>query len=311
MDFSCDPVKCLECGIEFPYSNGYFVSHLRRDHNLSLRDYVVKYEYENNENKVPKCQCGYCNEPVPFHRGKFLEGQKLRKHQNYEWLKEQYIKKHGVPKCESCGADNDNFYRGYPRKNCSYCVAEGRINQKDKSVFKTYKKTKKTIKEKYGVSNPMHLLKNRNKSRERMIKNNPMKNSDTAYKAANTFCSRIDSGEISFYKNKKYKETNLNYQSSYELDFLELCDKTGILESISNGKWHKFIEQDKIYGENTITDFCFGDDYEIEIKSSYILKRQGGIKKLFAKKRAVENKGKKFIFILDKDYSEFLDIIKK
>ena len=46
-------------------------------------------------------------------------------------------------------------------------------------------------------------------------------------------------------------------------------------------------------------------DFEIEIKSSYILKRQGGLKKLFAKKRAVEITGKKYIFILDKDYREF------
>lgn len=309
MDFSHDPVKCLECGKKFPYSNGYFVSHLKKAHNMSLRDYVVKYEYDNDENKVPKCQCGYCNDPVPFYRGKFSEGQKLRIHQNHQWLKEQYIKKYGIPKCESCGGDNDNFYRGYPRKNCHQCVSDKKINQKNKSVFNTHQKTEKTIKEKYGVSNPMHLAKNRDEARERMIKNNPMKNPTIAYKAADTFCSRINSGEINFYKNKKYKGTNLNYQSSYELDFLELCEKEEILEFISNGKWHKFIEQDKIYGENLVTDFCFGDDYEIEIKSSYILKRQGGIKKLFAKKRAVESEGKKFIFILDKDYSEFLELI--
>lgn len=95
MDFSCDPVKCLECGKEFPYSNGYFVSHLSKEHNLTLRQYVVKWEYNNDEDKVPKCQCGYCDEPVPFYRGQFLIGQKLRAHQNHNWLKEQYIKKHG------------------------------------------------------------------------------------------------------------------------------------------------------------------------------------------------------------------------
>ena len=98
MDFSCDPVKCLECGKEFPYSNGYFVSHLLKEHNLSLRQYVIKWEYDNDETKIPKCQCGYCDEPVPFYRGKFLIGQKLRAHQNHDWLKEQYIKKYGMAK---------------------------------------------------------------------------------------------------------------------------------------------------------------------------------------------------------------------
>ena len=47
---------------------------------------------------------------------------------------------------------------------------------------------------------------------------------------------------------------------------------------------------------------------EIEIKSSYILKIQGGIQKIFAKQRAIEHKGRQFIFILDKDYSEFLNV---
>ena len=51
-----------------------------------------------------------------------------------------------------------------------------------------------------------------------------------------------------------------------------------------------------------MTDFSI-DNYEIEIKSSYIMKKQGGIDAVFAKKKAVETSGKKYIFILDKDYS--------
>ena len=270
MDFSCDPVKCLECGEEFPYSNGYFVLHLKRNHNMSLRDYVVKFEYGNDENKVPKCQCGYCNEPVPFWRGKFKIGTTLQPHRNYEWQKEQYIKKYGIPKC-LCGSDILNFTRGKPNQTCGSCHSTVKLNMKQ---------------------------------------NNPMKNPETAYKAADTFCSKINSGEINFYKTKKYKETDLNYQSSYELDFLKLCDKIEIIKYISNGKWHKFLNEDKKYGENLITDFCYKDNYEIEIKSSYILKKQGGMEKLFAKKKAVESTGKQYIFILDKDYTEFLSLIK-
>lgn len=57
-----------------------------------------------------------------------------------------------------------------------------------------------------------------------------------------------------------------------------------------------------------ITDFSI-NNYEIEIKSSWILKKQGGIKKLNEKRKAVELAGKQYIFILDKDYSEFLEII--
>jgi len=39
------------------------------------------------------------------------------------------------------------------------------------------------------------------------------------------------------------------------------------------------------------------------------MKKQGGVSKLFAKKEAVECTGKKYIVIMDKDYTEFLEII--
>jgi hypothetical protein len=290
MDFSCDPVKCLECGNEFPYSNGYFVSHLKKEHNMSLRDYVVKYEYENNENKVPKCQCGYCNDSVPFYRGKFLSGQKLRAHQNSEWLENQYIKKFGTPKCEFCGNDNDNFYRGYPRKNCKKCVSDGNLNKVDKNIFNTSSKTRKTLMEKYGVVNPGQFEKNKNNASKRMHDYN------SNWKKNHTI--------------RKYKDTKIYYQSSFEYDFLEMCEIQYILNRISNGSSFNFLQEDQQYGHRYMSDFCLDNQYEIEIKSSYILKKQGGIKVIMAKKKAVENSGKKYIFILDKDYSEFLNIIK-
>lgn len=282
MDFSCDPVKCLECGKEFPYSNGYFVSHLSKEHNLTLRQYVVKWEYNNDEDKVPKCQCGYCDEPVPFYRGQFLIGQKLRAHQNHNWLKEQYIKKHGVPKCKSCGKENDNFYRGKPRENCHKCVKNGKINQDNKSRFGSSEKTISTLKKRYGVINTSQFPKNRENASKRMIEYN------SNWKKNHTI--------------KKYKNTELYYQSSFEYDFLQLCENKGILSQLSNGHSYNYLPEDKKYGIRLMTDFSI-EDYEIEIKSSYIMKKQGGIEAIFAKKKAIEASGKKYIFILDKDYS--------
>lgn len=288
MDFSCDPIKCLECGKEYPYSNGYFVSHLKKEHNLSLREYVIKWEFNNDKNNIPKCQCGYCNNPVPFYRGQFLEGQKLRIHQNHIWLKEQYIKKYGIPKCESCGENNDNFNRGFPRKNCTKCVSNGKINQIDKFKFGCFEKTKKTLTEKYGVINASQFKENREKASIRM--------------------SEYNSNWIKNHSIKKYKGTELYYQSSFEYDFLQLCENKGILSQLNNGHSYNYLKEDKKFGIRLMTDFSL-DDYEIEIKSSYILKKQGGLEKLFAKKKAVEDTGKKYIFILDKDYREFLTIL--
>jgi len=90
--------------------------------------------------------------------------------------------------------------------------------------------------------------------------------------------------------------------------FLELCETLGILSDIKNGKCYDYLKEDSNFGNRTLTDFSY-KDYEIEIKSSYILEKQGGMNKLDAKRRAIESSGKKYIFILDKNYSEFLKII--
>jgi len=286
MDFSCEPIKCLECGKDFPYSNGYFVSHLFKEHNLTLRQYVVKWEYGDEEN-IPKCQCGYCNDPAPFYRGKFLYGQKLRKHQNHDWLKEQYIKKNGGQKCESCGKENNNFHRGCPRKNCKECVEKGKINQGDKSSFNTYSETAKTMKKKYGIINSGQFPTNKENASKRMSEYN------SNWKKNHTI--------------KKYKNTELYYQSSFEYDFLKLCEEWGILNQIKNGHSYNYLVEDKKYGIRLMTDFSIGD-YEIEIKSSYIMKKQGGVDAVFAKKKAVEFLDKKYLFILDKNYSNFIKL---
>jgi len=377
MDFSCDPIKCLICSNKFPYSNGYFVSHLKKEHNMSLRDYVVKYDYNNDENKIPKCQCGYCNEPVPFWRGKFLEGQKLRKHQNHKWQKEQYIKKYGISKCY-CGNNITTFNRGKPIKHCDKCVKDKKIYLDNTGIFKKgVLSGREGMLKKYGVDSYSKLDHVRKQYSKRMKENNPMSNLDIAKKAGNTQKLRIQSGEIvpyggikrknailkaketkrkrykngcfdnekmkkaifekygvehisqleenrkkssermiaynsdwkNHYNTKKYKNTSLYYQSSYEYEFLELCEDNGILHRIKNGNFYNYLNEDRGCGIRHITDFYLDDKFEIEIKSSYILKKQGGIQKVFAKKRAVEESGKRYIFILDKDYLEFLSLI--
>ena len=57
-----------------------------------------------------------------------------------------------------------------------------------------------------------------------------------------------------------------------------------------------------------LTDFSFGD-YEIEIKSTYILNKQGGLDLINKKKGNVESNGKKYILVLDKNYLEIIPII--
>lgn len=106
------------------------------------------------------------------------------------------------------------------------------------------------------------------------------------------------------YKVKKFKDTELIYQSSYEYHFLEYCERNNIFDKVKNGNIYDFLPEESDYGFRTITDYSIGD-LEIEIKSGYILEKQGGYDVIDIKKSAVERAGKKFLLILNKDYSEF------
>jgi len=130
--------ECKICGLSFDYKSGWFTTHLVKEHNVTLKDYIIKYELDN---KTPKCQCGFCDEDAPFFRGKFLE--RIGDHQKYKWLQEQYINKNGIPKCETCG-NNVNWKRGLPNKYCSFKCLPNRWNQD---------KIKETVKRIYGVDN--------------------------------------------------------------------------------------------------------------------------------------------------------------
>jgi len=153
-------------------------------------------------------------------------------------------------------------------------------------------KMKITYLKNLGVDHPSKLLINRQNSSKRMINNNSLFNFTNCYKI------------------KKYKDTDLCYQSLYEYHFLEYCEKNNILNRVKNGNVYDFLPEDSDHGFRTITDFCI-DDTEIEIKSTYILEIQGGDIVLNIKRSSVERTGKKYLLILDKKYSEFYDKIIK
>ncbi len=139
--------------------------------------------------------------------------------------------------------------------------------------------------------NPGSLPEAREKGRQTYIRNSEM---------------GLHNKETKF-KKKLYKETSLMYQSSYELDFLELCDNKEVLARVKNAPCFSAID----YPYNFYApDYILDDIYVIEIKSWYIENLQekrcpGIIKK---KEALVISKGYKFLYIKDKDYNELLKV---
>lgn len=356
-----DVKKCEICGKEFAIKTGWFSKHLKEEHNLELKDYIIEYEMDEK----PLCECG-CGEVPNLYRGKFKKY--VTGHNTFEWKKKRWIEDNGEPICPVCGEVIEKWNRGKPNKYCSdkcmYSVQDNFNQEKIRNnVKKRYgvdnvmdlkwvrEKQKKNIKEKYnndfvdiqnkfkqtnleryGVEYPQQLKvfqdkqketmlnnygikhiseseKFRKDSRDRMIKNNPMFDPEVADRVSKTYIENVLSGKTKLFKNEKYKDTGLYYQSSYELEFLELCDKIGIISEIENGNSYNYLKEDKDFGFRTLTDFSY-KDIEIEIKSTWILEKQGGWDKIYAKKRSVEDKGKTYSLILDKNYEEFLKWIK-
>lgn len=110
--------------------------------------------------------------------------------------------------------------------------------------------------------------------------------------------------QISGLKRKKFKETDLTYQGTHELDFLtKYYDKLEITEMDSivyffNEKNRHYFPDFYITKYNTI----------VEIKSTYYYKLY--LDKNIAKKEACLTNGYNFIFIIDKDYTEFENLLK-
>lgn len=153
-------------------------------------------------------------------------------------------------------------------------------------------KSKSTRLEKYGDEN----YNNREKSKITWIDkygvDNPMK------------CDEIHQKSISSsFLNKTHKKTNITYQGTYELDFLEKYNEK--LEI----KKHKGIE----YEFEGSTKKYFPDFYIpsynliIEIKSKYWFEKRKDLN--LAKMESCKNKGFNFIFIIDQNYEELNNLI--
>ena len=106
------------------------------------------------------------------------------------------------------------------------------------------------------------------------------------------------------FKIKKYKDTNLFYRGTYELDFLNYCSDNNI-EVINpksipysiDGKNKKYYPD--FYHEKTNT--------MIEIKSDYTFKKELEINLI--KEKATKEQGYNFLFIIDKNYDEFIKFL--
>jgi len=240
-------------------------------------------------------------------------------------------------KCDICEREKEITYAKYIiniKSTGIYCCSEKcglfkhektcleRYGQKNYSKTKDcHNKKKETCLKKYGTENVFQseIIKTQ-------IKKSNIKNYGVEFvsqldwvkeKTKNTNLKRygvksaIQNSEVflkqqkSSHKTKFHKQTELYYQGSYEKHFLDFCFINNI--KIKRGKNIKyFLDKERVY----FSDFYLEEsNLIIEIKSYYTLKRD--LKENFAKRRATLKSGYNYIFIIDKNYNEFNNLIEK
>jgi len=219
-----------------------------------------------------------------------------------KWLKDD---EEGV--CKICG--NYTEFVGFARNNgykpyCSKkCIDKGRYLGTCKGIEKLFgvknqfqredvkENIKKICLQKYNVEYYTQTEKAKESQKQTFLRNygveHNMQNKDS-------FNRQQKSG----FKVKKYKNTEIYYRGSYELDFLQKFHNKYVLEnapSISyfiNNKKHIYFPDFYISSLNLI----------IEIKSSYYYNKYKDI--CILKQKAAINNGFKYILVIDKNYLE-------
>lgn len=243
---------------------------------------------------------------------------RIVKYQNYN----NQFNKGGYYCCVDCGRN----------KIKETCISKYGFDNPMKSYIIKNKKESTNI-EKYGVVSYSKTIEYKDKFKNTCMNrygfDNPMKSSTIKNKLIDTLNFKYGVSNIMFLESTKdkIKETcifrygvsnisklnlpkitskffnNIMYQSSYELDFLEYCLLNNI--DVERGKSFRYMFEDK---EHTYHSDFFLPEYNLicEIKSNYtyncdlyrnILKSQSVL-------------GYNFLFIIDKEYSEFNLLIK-
>jgi hypothetical protein len=155
------------------------------------------------------------------------------------------------------------------------------------------KQKEETFKERYGIKYALQYKDFKNKATKTCLERYGVEN---AMQDINIFKRQQKSAFI----RKRFKGTDIHYQGSYELDFLEKYhDKMKIENGISVK--YQYEDKNKVYH----SDFYLPEfNLIVEIKSSYTYNKE--LELNLAKEKACLEQGYNFIFIINKEYKDFL-----
>ena len=305
------PPKC-KCGLcdEIPHLyRGKFLKYAKGHDSFSWQEnkYIEKFGY-------PKCLT--CGIEIGFYRGKpnkYCSSKCSPGEWNQEKVKKTIKERYGVDnimEVEEFHKKSTESIKNLWKNHKDDLMNKIKITNLQKfGVEYTFQsdiikeKQKESMIKNHGVDHYSKTDKFKFESSSRMIDKNPMWNRESVEKMILT----TKQNDTHSWKclTKQYKDTNLTYQSSYEYDFLEFCERNNILYLISRAPSFRYLNKNSYH----YPDYIFNDEYIIEIKSKWILDIQGGLDIINEKKNSVESNGYKYLLILDKDYLQFENLL--
>jgi len=192
---------------------------------------------------------------------------------------------------ERYGVDN-----AYKLKEFQEKAKKTKLNLYGDEYYSNSEKHKETILTKYGVKNISEIEFVKEQRKKTCMKNygveNPLQNIDIHRKQL------VNSGKLKHYK-------NYTYRSTYELDFIKLCESLNI--SLCQDIVVKYFFNDKhrrYYPDFYIKEF----NLLCEIKSSWTY--NSSLEQNLVKEQSCLSNNYNYIFIIDKNYDEFIEKIK-
>ena len=289
-------VICKECGKVLRCFKS-LTTHIQFNHNK-------KEYYDNYMKKEGEGFCKICGKPTEFYilgygYYKFCSKEcqikdikennkkldwKIMSKKKEETNLERYGVKHNTQRKEIMDQIKETNLKKYGVENV--------INNPE--IFnKAKKKREETCLKQYGVKNYFQVDRVKEKMKKTCLRK-------YGVESVSQNKEIHDKQQSHLYWSKKYKNTNINYRASYELDFLEKYYNK--FADIQRGPRIKYLFENKEH-------YYFPDFYIsplnliIEIKNSYLAKKDKEI--IEAKEKATIANGFKYIMIINKDYSKF------
>lgn len=191
-------LACELCKATFDNNlGGQLTNHVKKTHNLSLEDYIVKTRYSGY---APRCQCGLCDERPVFYRGEFKNYAAF--HKRFDVREKLWRAKFGEPKCKNCGGEV-RFLRGLPNDFCTAsCKGKfsGGFNRPE-----VQEKIRETVIARYGVDHISKVDSVRQKiSKSRIGKHN-------------FHCSDLTKTKMSEASRKKWSNPEYKQRTSHSI----------------------------------------------------------------------------------------------